>query len=64
MADIVADDVVADRARVARAWRTLAVLALLGILSVAAVSDQTGERRECGPFTVGVSPAGGCDWVE
>jgi hypothetical protein len=64
MADVAADDVVADRARVGRAWRTLAVLALLGILSFAAVSDQIGERRRCGPFTVGISAVGGCDWLE
>jgi hypothetical protein len=66
MVDIAADDVAPDRARLnlARSWRALTVLLLLSILSFAAVSDQTGERRECGPFTIGVSPVGGCDWLE
>jgi hypothetical protein len=66
MVAIAADDVAPGRAglNLARSWRALAVLLLLGILSFAAVSDQSGERRPCGPFTVGVSPVGGCDWVE
>ena len=66
MVDIPADDVPADRERVkvAKAWRSLAVLLLLGILSFAAVSDQSDERRECGPFTLGVSPLGACDWLQ
>jgi hypothetical protein len=70
MVDIPADDVFTDRARAeaARAWRTLAVLALLGIVSFAAVSDQPsadrGQRRECGPFIIGQSLLGGCDWLE
>jgi hypothetical protein len=64
MADIAADVVVADQARVARTWRTTAVLVLLGVLSFAAVCDQTGERRECGAFILGQSLLGGCAWLE
>jgi hypothetical protein len=70
MVDIPADDVVggAARAKVARAWRTLAVLTLLGIASFAAVSDQPsadrGQKPECGPFILGQSLLGGCDWLE
>ena len=66
MVDISADDVPADRERVkvAKVWRTLAVLLLIGVLSFAAVSDQSNEGRECGPFTLGVSPLDGCDWLQ
>jgi hypothetical protein len=66
MVDIPADGVSTDRARarIAKAWRTLAVLMLFGILSFAGVSDQSDERRECGPFTIGVSPLSGCDWLQ
>jgi hypothetical protein len=66
MVAISADDVPLDRTRrnLAKARKRLAVLALLGILSFAAVSDQSQERPpECGPFTIGVSPLGGCDWL-
>jgi hypothetical protein len=66
MVDIPADRVVLPRPT--QAWRTLAVLALLGIVSFAAVSDQPGtdrdQRRVCGPFILGQSPLGGCDWLE
>ena len=70
MVDTPADDVSADRAgaKVARAWRTLAVLALPGIVTFAAVSDQPsedrGQRRECGPLILGQSLLGGCDWLQ
>ena len=68
MVDIAADDVAGVRSRAKVAWRTLAVLALLGIVSFAAVSDQPsadrGQNRECGPFILGQSLLGGCDWLE
>jgi hypothetical protein len=66
MVDILADSVVLPRPTLA--WRTLAVLALLGIISFAAVSDQPSadrdQRRVCGPFILGQSLLGGCDWLE
>jgi hypothetical protein len=62
MVHMAVDDLVS--AAQGSAWRTLAVLVLLGILSFTAVSDQSNARRECGPFTMGVSPVGGCDWVQ
>jgi hypothetical protein len=66
MVDIPGDGVSADRERVkaSKAWRTLAILLLLGILSFVATSDQPKERRECGPFILGRSLLGGCDWLE
>ena len=70
LVDITAEDVAPDRVRlnVLRAWRTLAVLSLLGLISFATVSDQPrgdrGNRRECGPFILGQSLLGGCDWLE
>ena len=66
MVDIPADSVALPKS--ATAWRTLAVLALLGLVSFAAVSDQApadrDQRRACGPFIVGQSLLGGCDWLE
>jgi hypothetical protein len=67
MVDVAADDVAPDRMRlsVARAWRMLAILALLGLVSFTVVSDQSSsDRGNCEPFTLGVSPLGGCDWLE
>jgi hypothetical protein len=64
MVDIPADGVSAERAKLTKAWRTLAVLLLLGILSFVSTSDQPDERRECGPFILGQSSLGGCDWLE
>jgi hypothetical protein len=68
--DTTVEDIAPDRVhlKVVRAWRTLAVLSLLGLISFAAVSDQPsgdqGNRRECGPFILGQSLLGGCDWLE
>ena len=66
MVDVPADRVVLPRPTLA--WRTLAVLALLGFVSLAAVSDQPAadrdQRRACGPFILGQSLLGGCDWLE
>jgi hypothetical protein len=62
MVDIPAD-ADRERAKVAKAWRTLAVLLLLGILSVVVMSDQPNERRECGPMVIGTSAVGSCDWL-
>jgi len=46
-----------------RAWR-LAVLMFLGLICLAAVQSYRLEGRdECGPFTIGRSAIGGCDWI-
>jgi hypothetical protein len=38
------------------------LLALLGVISLSASSVQR-DRDECGPFTIGVSAIGGCDYL-
>jgi hypothetical protein len=41
----------------------LALLIFLGLMSLAAVQSYRFEHRECGPFTIGRSAIGGCDWI-
>jgi hypothetical protein len=40
-------------------WR----LFLVGLFSIAAVQSCQLERRECGPFTIGQSAIGSCDFI-
>jgi hypothetical protein len=65
MVDIAADDVSSGRARLnlKRTCRTLAILAFFRLLSRAAESDKRHEPSHCGPFTIGRSAIGGCDWL-
>ena len=41
-------------------WR----LFLVGLFSIAAVQFHQSERRECGPFTIGQSAIGSCDYID
>jgi hypothetical protein len=43
--------------------RLLMELVLAGLLSIAAVRSCEVERRPCGPFTIGKSAIGGCDYI-
>jgi hypothetical protein len=40
-------------------WR----LFLVGLFSIAAVQSCQLERRECGPFVIGQSAIGSCDYI-
>jgi hypothetical protein len=44
-----------------RTWLIL-VLLFVGVISFAVVLNRA-EQHQCGPFTIGVSPIGGCDWI-
>ena len=48
---------------IARAGRILALLIVLGLISLAAVLADRLEVRKCGPFTIGRSAIGSCDWI-
>lgn len=48
---------------IARARRILVFLIFLGLISFAAVQSNRLDYRECGPFTIGQSAIGGCDWI-
>lgn len=53
-----------DQGRIhAAARRLLFIFAMLGLLSLAASAERV-ERERCGPFTLGVSALGGCDYLE
>jgi hypothetical protein len=43
--------------------RLLMQLVIAGILSIAAVRSCEVERPPCGPFTIGKSAIGGCDYI-
>jgi hypothetical protein len=49
---------------VLRAWCSVVLLIYLGVMTLAAVQSlQLQQRRECGPFIIGKSAIGGCDWI-
>jgi hypothetical protein len=49
---------------VLRAWCMVVLLIYLGLMTLAAVQTlRLEEPRECGPFTIGQSRLGGCDWL-
>ena len=48
---------------IARARRILALLIFFGLMSLVAVQSLRLEPPECGPFTIGQSAIGGCDWI-
>lgn len=38
-------------------------LFFVGLISIAAVHSGQMERRDCGPFTIGQSAVGSCDYI-
>jgi hypothetical protein len=46
-----------------RAWCILVLLIYLGLMSLAAVQSLLLEQPKCGPFTIGQSATGTCDWI-
>jgi hypothetical protein len=51
-------------ADVGRAWCVLLLLIFLGLCLFTAVGQLTKEApRQCGPFALGVSKIGGCDYL-
>jgi hypothetical protein len=49
---------------VLRAWCLVVLLIYLGLMTLAAVQSLSPEQRqECGPFTIGRSAIGSCDWL-
>jgi hypothetical protein len=53
-----------DHARLrAAASRLLLILVMLGLLGLASSTERV-QRERCGPFTLGVSALGGCDYLE
>lgn len=64
MVAITPDLVPIDHARsTAVARKLLLILMMLGLLSLASSAERI-ERDRCGPFTLGVSALGGCDYLE
>jgi hypothetical protein len=49
---------------VIRAWLLVIFLICLGMMTLAAVQSlQVEQQRKCGPFIIGKSVIGGCDWL-
>jgi hypothetical protein len=47
-----------------RAWCMVVLLIYLGLMTLAAEQTLRLEQpRECGPFIIGQSSLGGCDWL-
>ena len=46
-----------------RANRILVLLIFFGLIAFVAMQSKRTNYRECGPFTIGQSAIGSCDWI-